>query len=40
MTVQTLFVVLRDKLRRMQRQTGLDIDAAAEAEEILRVCCG
>lgn len=40
MTVQTLFVVLRDKLRQAQHQTGLDIDAAAEAEEILRVCCG
>lgn len=40
MTVQTLFVVLRDKLRQAQRQTGLDIDAAAEADEILRVCCG
>lgn len=40
MTVQTLFVVLRDKLRQAQHQTGLDIDAAAEADEILRVCCG
>lgn len=40
MTVQTLFVVLRDKLRRMQRQTGLNVDASAEADEILRVCCG
>ena len=40
MTVQTLFAQLRTALRQAGQKTGLPIDAAVEADEILRIVCG